>query len=135
VSPSKEDVIRALYAYSTSDDVEGMIGLLAPGFELDVSRNVFNPAIWHGADGAREWLRQAREVWDTPTYEVIEIEDLGGDRAFSGITLRGAARASGLEMTLRQWHVWTIRDGLVAHCVHFNEEAQAREYAGLTPRS
>jgi ketosteroid isomerase-like protein len=136
VSPRpKLDVIDEMYALSTSDDIEAMVALLAPGFELDVTSYVFNPAVWHGEEGAREWLRQAREVWDTPHYDIEQIHELDDKRAIAVVTLKGKARQSGIEVELRQTHLWTIRDGLVVRLAHFNEEEQAWRAAGVSPPS
>lgn len=132
---SKEDVIRAMYERAMHEDEDGMIELLAPEFELDVTSYVFNPAVWRGPEGAREWLREAREVWDAPYYDITGIEDLGGDRALSAVSLRGRARLSGLEVSLDQWHLWTLRDGRVVRCAHFRDEDTARRAAaaGVSP--
>jgi len=132
VSPRpKLEVIGEMYELSTSDDIEGIVALLAPGFELDVTSYVFNPAVWHGEEGAREWLRQAREVWDMPHYDIEKIHDLDDERAIAVLTLKGKARQSGIEVALRQSHLWTIRDGLVVRLAHFAEEEQAWRAAGL----
>jgi len=130
-----EEVILEMYARAMREDEDGMIELLAPGFELDVSSYVFNPAVWRGPDGVREWLRQAREVWDAPHYDVDRIEDLAGGHALSVVTLRGRARQSDLVVSVRQWHLWTIRDGLVVSTAHFTDEDAAMRAAGLTPPS
>jgi ketosteroid isomerase-like protein len=132
---SKDEVIREMYERAMSDDEDGMVELLAPEFELDVTSYVFNPAVWRGREGAREWLRQAREVWDTPHYDLERLEDLGGDRALTAVVLRGRARQSGLEVEIRQWHLWTVHDGLVVHTAHYAEEEAARRAAGLSAPS
>ena len=126
------DVIHQMYDFAAREDVEGMLALLTPDFELDVSRNVFNPAVWRGEEGAREWLRQTQEVWQMPTYDVERVVELDDGRTLSVVVLEGRARLSGVNMQIRLWHLWTIRDGLVERCAHFNDEASALRAAGLT---
>jgi ketosteroid isomerase-like protein len=129
---SKSELVRQMYDWSMADDVEGMLRVLAPDFELDVSQNVFNPGVWRGEDGALEWLRQTREVWDTPSYEIERLDELDDERVLSAVAIQGQAVRSRLQLTVRVWHLWTIRDGLVVRVAHFNDEASALRAAGLT---
>jgi ketosteroid isomerase-like protein len=130
-----EDIVRRIFTLLEREEFEPMLALLAPEFELDVTTNVFNPAVWKGQEGATTWLEQASEVWHPPKVDVLEIEELDGGRVFTAVEVEQVGRQSGLRMTNPLWQVWTFRDGLVAHCTHFSDEASARRAAGLSPPS
>ena len=80
----------------------------------------------------RPKLEVIGEMYELSTSDDIEkIHDLDDERAISVLTLKGKARQSGIEVALRQSHLWTIRDGLVVRLAHFAEEEQAWRAAGL----
>lgn len=127
--PGNVDVVREMYERSGRDDIEGALALMAEDGVLDVSANVFNPAVWVGREGVRTWMREAREVWTAPEVEVVSIAELDDGRLLSEAVLHSEARISGVKVANRLWQLWTIRDGLVQRCVHFNDEAPARAAA------
>jgi ketosteroid isomerase-like protein len=129
------DLVRRMLTLLERQEFDAMLALLAPEFELDVTDNVFNPAVWKGQEGAASWLEQASEVWLPPTVTVHSLEELGDGRIFAAIDVTQVGRQSGIEVSNPLWQVWTFRDGLVSHCEHFRDEASGRAAAGLNPPS
>ena len=73
---------------------------------------MFNPAVYEGHDGIRAFLSEVREVWETFTWEPIEVTEY--DEVVAVIVRStGKARGSGLELDRRAAMLWEI-DGHAA---------------------
>jgi ketosteroid isomerase-like protein len=56
---------------------------------------------------------------------------INGDKALLHVRMHAQGAASGIELDIEGWQVWTVRDGVVARIQAFTEEAPARAAAGL----
>jgi ketosteroid isomerase-like protein len=56
---------------------------------------------------------------------------VNGDKVLIRIRSHSKGAASGVELELEGWLVWTVRDGQVVHMINTNDEAHARAAAGL----
>lgn len=82
--------------------------------ELDFSARVFNPKVYRGFAGLREFRAEAHEIWDEVTVAVEElVED--GDQILVRARVRSRGRGSGVEIDTRGSWVWTVRDGRLRH--------------------
>jgi ketosteroid isomerase-like protein len=109
----------------------GLYELLDPDAELDLSRNVFNPAVYHGRSGVERWRRAVLDVWESFHGELEELID-AGDKVVTQVLIRGRGRESGVDVEMRVFQVWTVRDSKVVRVVGgYRDRAEALEDAGL----
>ena len=109
----------------------GLLELVDPDAELDLSRNVFNPVVYRGHAGIEEWRRAAIDVWQSFTGELDELID-AGDKVVTAVTMRGKGKESGVDVEMRVFQVWTVRDSKVVRVVGgYRDRSEALEAAGL----
>src|ERR1700686_3363623 len=69
--------------------------LLAPDFEIDMSRRVFNPAVYRGIGGVARLNDESRDVWEE--FRVVPERFIdAGDRVAVMETSRARGRGSGV---------------------------------------
>jgi hypothetical protein len=97
--------------------------LIAPDFEIDMSRRVFNPAVYSGIDGLLRLNNEIRDVWEE--FRIVPERFIdAGDRVVVLETIHARGRGSGVELeSQRSATIWTLRDGRVT-----------RVQVGLDPR-
>ena len=84
--------------------------------------------------GTREGADAFNNVFDVYSeirFDIDRLLEAGDEKVVMVGTMRGVARATGLEMTRPHSQVWTIRDGKAVAMQWFHEEADALEAAGL----
>ena len=104
--------------------------LLDPAVEYDVSERTFDPAVYHGHEGVREFVSLIREQWATMRIEPQDFI-VAGDEVVVPVRLVGVGKHSGVETQADAAHVWTLRDGKVIRQRTFQTLAEALEAAGL----
>jgi hypothetical protein len=103
--------------------------ILAPGFRLDASRYVFNPGVYRGVDGFREFVDGILEMWEAVEIHPQELLE-AGERIVALIVLRGRGR-EGVEVSRRGANVFTLRgDKVVEWIVGMDEREAMREVVG-----
>jgi ketosteroid isomerase-like protein len=88
--------------------------------------------------GHREFAR----VWDDFLRafrhyrpELVEMEDLGGDRVYLVMEPKGVGKDSPLPMDSRFHALFTVRDGLVVRLAEYTSREDAMEAAGVGERA
>ncbi len=102
-----------------------------PEIVYDVSRRTFDPLVYHGHDGVREFLALIREHWATMRLEPQDFID-AGDKVVVSVRLVGVGKESGVETTANAAHVWTFRDGKIVRQTVFQTMDEALVAAGLS---
>jgi ketosteroid isomerase-like protein len=69
---------------------------------------------------AFEWMRMDPRTWL-----------VNGDKVLLHTEIRAKGAASGIEMEIEGWMVWTASDGIVVRIASFTDEGEARAAAGL----
>jgi ketosteroid isomerase-like protein len=110
VSQENVDVVRAVY--DSFGEPEVRYDLLDPEIELDFSRRVFNPAVYHGHEGVDKLREDVAEVWDDWITEPEQLID-AGDNVVACVRTRGRGRGSGVEVESRHANLFEVRDGKV----------------------
>ena len=105
--------------------------LLDPDVVYDVSRRVFDPEIYRGHEGVREFTRLMREQWETIRVEPQDFIVTGDDVVVVPVRLVGVGKQSRAETTANAAHLWTFRGGKVIRQTTFQTRAEALEAAGL----
>ena len=93
---------------------EDLAEVFAPDVVLDMSTRVFNPKVYEGFDGLREFRADAREVWETLTVSEAEIVE-EGDHVLVLTRVQAQGRGSGIPMDAQGAGIWTVADGRLKH--------------------
>jgi ketosteroid isomerase-like protein len=115
VSEENVEIVRELIALGERARESGAMphtDLVTPDAEIDLSRRVFNPAVYRGYDGWARLNDELREVWAewrVSCERIIGVDD----RVVSIETVRGRGRGSGVEIEARYASIWTLLNGQV----------------------
>ena len=130
-----ELVRRCADAMNMRDLADGVpaavLELADEDIELDLSRNVFNAATYRGLAGIEQWRTAVVDVWETFHGELDELID-AGDRVVTASRIRGRGKGSGVDVEMRVFQVWTVRDSKVVRIVGgYRDRSEALADAGL----
>jgi hypothetical protein len=99
--------------------------ILHPEVRIDVSRNVFNPAVHDGIEGARRMFEGLWDVWHE--FELVPRELLAeGDKVAIRLEMRGRGR-DGIEVAREVGNLYTFRGDRLIEMVGGMEWDEARE--------
>jgi len=86
---------------------------------------------FHGRDGLFKWMRDFSAAFERPDLEYEYVADAGDDVVvLEHVRTRG--RTSGAEVSLMLAIVYTVRDGLIARQVLYEDLPPALEAVGLS---
>jgi ketosteroid isomerase-like protein len=105
--------------------------VLDPEVVYDVSRRTFDPLVYHGHEGVRQFVTLIRKQWAAMRLEPLDFVD-AGDTVVVSVRLVGVGKASGVETKSNAAHVWTFRDGKIVRQTTFQTMDEALEAAGLS---
>ena len=107
------DLVRRATELTGRDELasdEEITEIFAPDVVLDFSVRIFNPHVYEGHDGLREFYADSREVWEELSVTVREIVE-HGDRYLVLTDVRSRARGSGIELDASGAGIWTAEAG------------------------
>ena len=126
--PTAADLLRAAYDALGRRDFEALSGLADPGFEMDLTDRVLNPATYRGAEGVARFLQEVDELWasmDLTVEQVLERDD----EALAVLRVKLQGRGSGVQLNDRIAQWWTLRDGkLVGMRLYQDADAALAEF-------
>ena len=135
MSEENVEIVRQVYEAAARRDTAAVLALYDPEVEWDVSRSplarLVGEGVYHGHEGLRRFFRAYHDAWENVRYEPEELID-AGDHVISVDHERGRGRASGVDVELTQYAVWTIREDKVVRGVWFPARDEALEAAGLS---
>jgi ketosteroid isomerase-like protein len=131
MSQENIEVVRRLHEHLNSGDVEGVVALCEPGFQLDMSERVFNPETYEGHDGIRRFYADVRDIWEQYRWTPEELLD-APPQVVALVRAQGRGRGSGLEVDRRIALVWTLGSGRATAVRLYVDPAKALEAAGLS---
>jgi ketosteroid isomerase-like protein len=131
MSQENVEIVRRCYGLGADRDFSTLSELAHPDVVVDLSRNVFNPGVHRGLDAFRHFVEQVDEMWEDFQIEPEEFID-AGDNVFVASRMSGRGRGSGVEVEMRAFAVWTLREGKVSRWrAGYRDRAEALEAAGL----
>ena len=135
MSAENVEIVRELMAVRERARVSGepptRTNLLAPDFEIDMSRRVFNPDVYRGIDGLARLDDEIRDVWEELRVVPEQFID-AGDRVVVMEKIGGRGRRSGVEVETRTYAtIWTLRDGQVTRVQVGVDPNEALKAVGL----
>lgn len=86
---------------------EQLAEVFAPDVVLDFSARVFNPKVYEGYDGLREFRAEADEVWERVEVTATSVDEQG-DEIHVRAQVRARGRASGLELDVVGEWIWEV---------------------------
>ena len=129
MSQENVEVVRRGYEHYNRTG-EPDYSVLDPEVVYDVSSRTFDPFVYHGHDGVREFLALIQEQWAAFRLEPQEFVD-AGDSVVVSVRLVGVGKESGVETTANAAHLWTLRGGKIVRQTAFQTMDEALEAAGL----
>jgi ketosteroid isomerase-like protein len=130
MSQENVEIVRRGYEHYNRTG-EPDYSVLDPEVVYDVSRRTFDPGVFQGHEGVREFVALVAEQWEEMWIEPQDFVVAGEDVIVS-VQLVGVGKESGAETTAHAAHVWTFRDGKVVRQTTFQTMAEALEAAGLS---
>ena len=119
-------VLRALEAFD--NDEEAWLGASDPGLEWYPIEEGHTLA--RGREAAIRVRRSWLENWDGHETEVEEVKD-GADSVVACFHLSGRGKISGVEVDLRIYLHFRLRDGKIVYLYEYTDRGEALEAAGL----
>jgi len=136
MSEQNLEVVRRIYAAAARRDPDAVLAEYDPEVEWDVSRShmarLVGEGFYRGHDGLRRFFGAYHDAWEEVSYGFDELIDAGDDTVLSVDIERARGRSSGAEVELRQYAIWTIRNGKVIRAAWFASRADALDAAGLS---
>jgi ketosteroid isomerase-like protein len=131
VSRENIEIVRRCYELWDKRDWSAVPELLDPDFVLDLSRNIFNPDVYHGRAGLERYVSAVDEVWDGFRVVPTALID-AGDNVLTAVTVRGKGKGSGVDVKMQLFNIWTLRDSKVVRLVGgYRDRSEAVADAGL----
>jgi ketosteroid isomerase-like protein len=124
------DLVRRAHDALNSGAVEALVAECDPGFRLDMSDRVLNPAVYEGPEGIRRFVAEVHETWEKFTWEPEELIE-SGDLVLALIRSTGRGRGSGLELDRRAAMLWRVPAERAVSLQFFRDRSAARKAAGL----
>jgi ketosteroid isomerase-like protein len=84
-----------------------------------------------GHEALIEWIERWLEAWSSFRAEVEEITD-GGELVVAAESTIGRGRTSGIEIRMRWFHVFEMREGRILRWREYLDRDSALEAAGLS---
>ena len=127
------DLVRTLFETWGSGDIEGFLREhFEPTARLDLSENVFNPAVYEGYEGMVRQRREIDDVWDVFEIEVERLFE--GEEAVVAFTHEhGRGEGSGVEVSRNTAFLIRLRDGKVSEVRSYRDRNRALADLGLAP--
>lgn len=124
---------RGIEAWN-ANDWETMERDTAPGIEVVAPEGWPESGRFVGWPAVRRQFQRLKESWSEERIEITEIES-AGDQVLATTRWVGKGDASGLDLDLQTWAVYTMCHGKTLRIEFFLDGGQARRAAGLEPRS
>jgi ketosteroid isomerase-like protein len=132
MSQENVETIRALHEAFDRRDYDTALSALAPDIEWHAPHGItIGEEVFRGRAEVQRGFALWLDAWETHRFEPTEIRGHGDHVFVTGLQI-GRGRGSGVEVELRTFHVYKLRDGLVTEMRAFDERTEALEAAGLS---
>jgi len=130
MSQENVEIVRHLYAVWNRGDYPSALALIDPEVEIEAMHGSLSKGTYRGHAGLYEVLEDFWTQFDDRHSEVEECIPAGDD-VFTSVLFHARGKRSGIDVEMRQWQVWTLRDGKVVRWRYFADRQDALEAAGL----
>ncbi|HUS22231.1 MAG TPA: nuclear transport factor 2 family protein [Aeromicrobium sp.] len=110
------EIVKSFYANFLSGNIDAVVELLAPDFEIAYSGPSIIPAAgtWHGHDGFRGWSEAALQGHLPPESLNVDEPIVSGDNVFVSGHVSLNVKPTGKTCETDFLHWWAVRDGKLA---------------------
>lgn len=123
-------IVRGIYESLNRDDLDTAYRKLHPGFEMTLPPGPNGGT--HRGRAEVDWvLRDLREPFESWVTELEEVHETDDSVVVTFVTTRVRPKGTDAELTFRNGHVWTFRDGKALSFRAFPQPGDALEAAGL----
>jgi len=132
MSEENVDTLKAAYEAFERGDLRKALVAIDSGIEVTDHDAILDSAKeYRGHDGLVQMAMEAAEAFDEHRYEPKDFRPAGAC-VLVAVRRRGRGKASGVEVSEPQWHVWDFTGGKAVRLRIYVSEAQALEAAGLS---
>jgi ketosteroid isomerase-like protein len=130
MSNENVEMVRSMYERWNRSGGVPVLELIDPRIEVDVVGGL-GYGTYRGHAGLSDVLEA---FWGAFQDHRIEVEEClaAGDDVVVTAHYYGRGKTSGVEVDMRHWHVWTLRDGKAVRWRVLDTRAEALEAAGLS---
>ena len=131
MSEENVEIARRGYAAYNRDGPYAIIEYLDPEVEWGTpEQDPFMTGTYRGHKGVRRFLDEFFELFEEARIEPEEFLD-AGDRVVVPFLFTARTRETGIELTERWAHIWTIKNGKAVRLDQYTDPDKALEAAGL----
>jgi ketosteroid isomerase-like protein len=130
MSQQNVEIVRSIYDSMNRGDWEAAFRDAHPDFEMTIPPGPFNAGTHRGRANVQAVLDDyftAFEAWFQEPEEFFESDA----QVVAFVKIRVRPRGGGVDLKVRNGHLWTIRDGTVLSLRVFPEPEKALDAAGL----
>jgi ketosteroid isomerase-like protein len=128
----KADIVRGSMAAYERGDFDALREMASSDFELHEWPEGPDSSVYRGKDAISEARDEWSKAWDFLSVDITEIIEKGA-RVFVAMHNTGKGRGSSIELEMRTYAVFTIRDSKITKLQYFANREGAVAAAGLTP--
>ena len=129
MSQENVEIVRRSIEAFVADDDAAFRDTLHPEIEWRPFEDSHSPS--YGHEGAVRLMRQWLDTWSEHRFDVEDVID-GGDDVLATVRITGRGQASGVEVDVRLYLQFKLRDGGIAYLYEHEDKAEALEAAGLS---
>jgi ketosteroid isomerase-like protein len=130
VSADDVEMVRRAYDAFNRRDLQTLIPLLHPDFELQQPPEIPGATNYRGPEGALQWLDDMNAVWGEIRAEPEQFIDTGEQVVVLG-RMRNRGRASGAEVEAQRGWICRVEEGRLRLLRLYLDPGEAREVAGI----
>jgi ketosteroid isomerase-like protein len=131
MSEENVEVVRRALAALDRGDVEQMLSMVQPDFEVRVAPELSaEPDTYRGSEGVRRYFDSFREAFEQIRFEVEQLTD-ASDAVVVNMRMRAIGKATKIAVEQRNAGVWTVTDGKVAQVETYARLDEALRAAGV----
>lgn len=126
MSQENQELVRWLWAFENDRDV------FRDTLHSQIEWSPFeeNHTMSHGLQSAMRLRDQWLDTWGDHRFDIEEIIEQG-DEVVASVHITARGRASGVEVDVRLYGHFTVRDGKIAYLYEHEDRTEALEAAGL----
>jgi ketosteroid isomerase-like protein len=131
----RADLIGRIYGFdwatvrSRREGFDELGSLVTDDFDSQLSPEL-GERVLSGVQGLEMFVEAVEQDFSEFRYEADEVEEMGDDQVLVLGRIVARARATGMPLSGRFGHVWTIRDGRASHVEAHRDHDEARRAAG-----
>jgi ketosteroid isomerase-like protein len=118
------EIVERAHEALNRGDLDALVALCDEEFRLDMSDRIFNPAVYEGHEGIRQFYAEVLDVWEVYVWEPEQLIEAGED-VVALLRSTGRGRESGAEVERQTAIVWSVREGRLTGLRFYRNRGEA----------